>query len=296
MLHSRTLEAFLTVAEELHFGNAARRLHVSQPPLSQQIRRFEQEIGTPLFTRTTRSVKLTPAGAVLFKKAKQLVVDGQAAILATRRCAEGDSGQLTIGFTSTAAYQLLPKLLAGYHAHHPDIGLTLKEDLSTNLITMLAEDRIDLALLRRPAAVSHEALVFTRVSREAMCVAIPGNHPYAALASIEPEKLHGLPFIGFSADAALYFRERIQSIFAHFQIQPRIVHESVMPTLLSLVEAGMGLALVPASASSLRPGGLRYLPLVDEENIAAIDLFCAQRWNDENPAIKAAYSILSNSD
>ncbi|KAA0911905.1 LysR substrate-binding domain-containing protein [Pusillimonas sp. ANT_WB101] len=123
-----------------------------------------------------------------------------------------------------------------------------------------------------------------------------GIHPYAALASIEPEKLHGLPFIGFSADAALYFRERIQSIFAHFQIQPRIVHKSVTPTLLSLVEAGMGLALVPASGSSLRPGGLRYLPLVEEENIAAIVLYCAQRWNDDNPAIKAAYSILSNND
>ncbi len=296
MLHSRALEAFIAVAEELHFGNAAQRLHISQPPLSQQIRRFEEEVGTPLFVRSTRSVRLTPAGVVLLKKAKQLVSDGQAAIVAARRRAAGDCGNLTIGFTSTAAYQLLPKLLAGYHARHPDIALTLKEDLSTNLIPLLAEGRIDLALLRRPAAASHESLVFTRVSREAMRVAMPQDHPYAKLESVSPDLLHAIPFIGFSAEAALYFRERIQSIFAHFQIQPRILHESVMPTLLSLVEAGMGLALVPESASNLRPSGLRFLPLRGGESIAAIDLYCAQRRFDDNPAIKTAWSILGRFD
>ncbi|RTZ47625.1 LysR family transcriptional regulator [Candidimonas sp. SYP-B2681] len=297
MLHSKALQAFIAVAEELHFGNAARRLHMSQPPLSQQIRRFEEDVGTPLFVRNTRSVSLTPAGVVLLKKAKQLVSDGQAALVATQRRAAGNSGHLTIGFTSTAAYQLLPKLLAGYHACLPDITFTLKEDLSANLITLLADDRIDLALLRRPAAVSHEALVFTCVSREAMYVAMPHEHPYAQLESIAPQLLHGIPFIGFSADSALYFRERIQSIFTHFQIQPHIVHESVMPTLLSLVEAGMGLALVPESASSLRPVGLRFLPLNDDnKNVAAIDLYCAQRRDDDNPALNAAAAILGRVD
>src|SRR5690606_14418953 len=137
MLHSRALEAFIAVAEELHFGNAAKRLHVSQPPLSQQIRRFEADVGAALFVRSTRSVRLTPAGAVLLRKARQLVADGQAAIHAAQRAAAGGSGHLSIGFTSTAAYQLLPKLLAGCHSRRPDIVLSLKEDLSTHLIEML---------------------------------------------------------------------------------------------------------------------------------------------------------------
>jgi DNA-binding transcriptional LysR family regulator len=292
ILHSRALEAFIAVAEELHFGNAAQRLHISQPPLSQQIRRFEQEIGAPLFVRSTRSVKLTPAGAVLLKKAKQLVADGETALLATRRCAAGESGSLTIGFTSTAAYQLLPRLLAGYHARHPDIAISLKEDLSTNLITLLAEEKIDLALLRRPAAASHHSLIFKRISQENMCVAIPCGHPHAKLPRIAPKKLHQAPFIGFNAEAALYFRERIESIFAHFHVQPHIVHESVMPTLLALVEAGMGLALVPESSSGLRPAGVRFRPLIDDEKVSAIDLYCAYRRDEENPAVNAAQAIL----
>lgn len=292
MLHSRALDAFIAVAEELHFGHAAKRLHVSQPPLSQQIRRFEAQVGASLFVRSTRSVKLTPAGAVLLRKARQLVADGQAAIHAAQRAAAGGSGHLSVGFTSTAAYQLLPKLLAGCHGRRPDIQLSLREDLSTHLIEMLAEEKIDIALLRRPAATGHDSLVFTRVSRENMCVALPLGHPYAGQERIAPQQLHGVPFIGFNAEAALYFRERIQSIFAHFQIQPAIVHESVMPTLLALVEAGMGIALVPGSASCLRPEGVCFRPLDDDENVAAIDLYCAQRRVEENPAVDVAREIL----
>lgn len=290
--HSRSLEAFIAVAEELHFGNAARRLHISQPPLSQQIRRFEAKVGTPLFVRSTRSVKLTPAGALLLKKARQLASEGQAALEAVRRAGTGNLESLTIGFTSTAAYQLLPRLLAAYHDSRPELAMTLKEDLSTNLINMLAEEKIDLALLRRPAAASHESLVFKKVRHESMYVAIPAQHPLAGHEKIEPRELHGIAFIGYSADTALYFKERIQSVFAHFQIQPRIVHESVMPTLLALVEAGIGLALVPGSSTALRPAGVRYRPLADDENIAAVDLYCAHRRGDDNPAVQAIDAIL----
>src|SRR5690606_5131367 len=150
----------------------------------------------------------------------------------------------------------------------------------------------DIALLRRPAATGHDSLVFTRVSRENMCVALPLDHPYAGQERIDPQQLHGLPFIGFNAEAALYFRERIQSIFAHFQIQPTIVHESVMPTLLALVEAGMGIALVPGSAACLRPEGVCFRPLADDGNVAAIDLYCAQRRVEENPAVGVIQEIL----
>src|SRR3546814_7639218 len=131
VLHSRALDAFIAVAEELHFGNAAKRLHVSQPPLSQQIRRFEAQVGAALFVRSTRSVKLTPAGAVMLKKARQLVADGQAAVHAAQRAAAGGSGHLAIGFTSTAAYQFLPMLLAGYHRRRPGIQPSLKKNIST---------------------------------------------------------------------------------------------------------------------------------------------------------------------
>src|SRR3546814_1327721 len=99
-------------------------------------------------------------------------------------------------------------LLAGYHGRRPDITLSLKEDLSTNLVEMLLEEKIDIALLRRPAATGHDSLVFTRVSRENMCVALPIGHPYSSQECIDPQQLHGVPFIGFNAEAALYFRDR----------------------------------------------------------------------------------------
>src|SRR3546814_11346382 len=113
VLHSRALDAFIAVAEELHFGNAAKRLHVSQPPLSQQIRRFEAQVGAALFVRRTRSVKLTPAGAVMLKKARQLVADGQAAVHAAPRAAAGGSGHLALGFTRPAASNFQHMLTAG---------------------------------------------------------------------------------------------------------------------------------------------------------------------------------------
>lgn len=292
ILHSRPLEVFIAVAEELHFGNAARRLHISQPPLSQQIRRFEAEVGTQLFVRSTRSVKLTPAGALLLKKARQLTNDGQLALQAVRRTANGESGSLTIGFTSTAAYQLLPNLLASYHTQRPDITLSLKEDLSSNLIKLLAEEKIDVALLRRPAASNHDSLLFTKVSQENMCVAIPNGHPFSTQEHIALQQLHGVAMVGYSAETALYFRERTESLFAHFQIQPNIVHESVMPTLLALVKAGIGVALVPESAAKLLPSGICYRPLIDAGNIAAVDLYSAQRRNDANPAVLTVYPLL----
>ncbi|HEY9278823.1 MAG TPA: LysR substrate-binding domain-containing protein [Eoetvoesiella sp.] len=291
-LLSRALHAFIAVGEELHFGRAAERLHVTQPPLSQQIRRLEDKVGAHLFVRTTRAVRLTPAGVVLLKKAQQMAADAESAMLATRRIAAGEAGNLAIGFTSTAAYQLLPKVLAGYRLWYPDVSLSLKEDVSTNLVEMLLTEKIDLAFLRRSATAAHNSMLFQRVSQENMCVAMPNTHRFAAQREVSVQELHDIPFVGFSPQATPYFRERLQRLFLHFQIQPRIMHESVMPTLLALVEAGVGVALVPESASGLRPAGVCYRPLAGAGAFAAIDLYCAQRRDEQNPAVKTVAKVL----
>jgi DNA-binding transcriptional LysR family regulator len=284
-LESRSLLAFIAVAEELHFGRAARRLHISQPPLSQQIRRFESEIGCELFVRTTRTVQLTPAGKVLLKKARQLVEYGQTAIMAARRAAIGETGSVTIGFTSTAAYQLLPRLLAGYRTHSPEVELTLYEDVSTTLIEHLLANKIDIALLRRPASAEHRPLLFRRVSQENMCLAMPAGHEFSQQEQVAVSQLHGIPLVGYSALTALYFRERLEKLFAHYNVQPKIIYESAMPTLLALVESGVGVAIVPESAASMRPTTVSYRPLAAAGGLAAIDLYYARRKDDLNPAM-----------
>ena len=148
LLDARLLNAFIAVAEERHFGRAAKRLHLSQPPVSQRVRQLEEGLGTPLFVRSTRQVALTPAGAELYRRATQLVQQAAAAEAAIKRMGEGVQGDLRLGFTRTVASQLLPRLLAHYREHKPDITLQLHEDWSAQLVAMLLSEKLDVALLR----------------------------------------------------------------------------------------------------------------------------------------------------
>jgi len=288
VLTSRALQAFMVVAEELHFGRAAQRLHISQPPLSQQIRQFEQQVGTPLFVRTTRSVQLTAAGQMLRDRARALWQDADAALAAVRRAAQGDVGTLAIGFTSSAAYKLMPAALAAYRQRYPQVEIRLTEAISSRLIDMLLTDRIDIALLRHDASYANPGIQFAPAYRENLCVALYPTHTLARQRTpIRPQQLDGVDLVGFSAAEAPYFRSRLLGYCARFGIQPRITHESMMPTLLSLVEAGVGIALVPESAARLYPEGVVYRTLADADEALAIDLYTARRPDQRSPLVQA---------
>ncbi|MNX53803.1 Hca operon transcriptional activator [compost metagenome] len=291
-LLSRAMRAFMVVAEELHFGRAAARLNISQPPLSQLIRQFEARVGTDLFVRTTRSVRLTHAGEVLLQRARRMAEDNEAALQAARRAGSGDVGKLALGFVSTAAYRVLPRALARYREAYPEVELTLCEELTGVLTEKLLDGSIDLAIFRRlPRAVEPE-LVFERVHREQMVLAIPASHPFSRLDRIPIAQLDGQPFVGFHPEGSSYFHATQTRLFREHHVRPRIVYESVLPTLLALVEAGMGLALVPESAAGLRPSGVAYRQLSGMEQAFDVDLYCARRPDNTSPTALAFARIL----
>jgi DNA-binding transcriptional LysR family regulator len=282
-LYSRQLLAFVTVAEELHFGRAAERLHMSQPPLSQLIRRFEKEVGTSLFLRTTRSVKLTPAGQILFDCSRNLIDQGNAVLIGMREVATGQRGTLTLGFTSTAAFDALPRAISAYRERYPNVQLLLHEQkTSSELWQELLAGRLDAALLRRQASMSDSGFRFMLVGREPLVVAVPARHRMASFAKVRLADLRDEPFIAFAEHKSHYFHALIGGLFERAGFKPRTVTESVLPTMLSLVEAGVGIALVPESAAMVRRGKLAFRQLRGRHTAA--ELHVALRADGTNAA------------
>lgn len=284
--HSRQLLAFMAVAEELHFGRAAQRLHVSQPPLSQQVRQFEEEAGVLLFERTTRSVRLTAAGQTLYEGLQRVVADSRAALDAARRVAAGEAGTLRLGFTSTAAYRLVPASAAPYRARYPEVHLAMEERTSNALLDGLLAGRLDLALMRKDEGAQHgKELHFEEVDREALVLALPPGHPLARRRQVPIALLEGVDFIGFAPATSLYFHTLLADLFLRNGVRPRVVMESVLPTLLALVESGIGAAIVPASVRRLRPDGVAYRPLAAPHGMPSV-LYAVYRAPPANPAVQ----------
>lgn len=290
-IYSKQLLAFMAVAEELHFGRAASRLHVSQPPLSQQVRQFEEEIGVPLLARTTRQVKLTAAGQMMLDGMQALLADTAALVTAAQRVAAGEAGLLRLGFTSTAAYRLVPLVVGAYHAAYPDVQLSMEENTSAVLLDKLLHDRIDVALMRLNEDMPHEELRVELSDKESLVVALPTAHTLATRRRIPLGLLEGQPLIGFARTSSQYFHTLLSDIFEKHGIAPTYVMESVLPTILALVEAGIGIAIVPASVKELRPNGVAYRPLVSPTPTPSL-LYVVHRKTTTNPAVAAFVRIV----
>ena len=258
---------------------------MTQPPLSQQIRQLEAALGTELFSRTTRSVQLTVAGSVLLDRARQLLADSDATEHAVVRAGRGEVGTLALGFPHSAAYRLLPRAIASYKSRYPEVGIDLREMLSSDLIAGLRSRRLDVALVRASATMLGADLECSVVSREEMLLVIPRTHSLALLDVVPVKLLEGLPFIGFTAAGSRYFRETLEKIFTAGQVRPVMAHESVLPTMLALVEAGLGVALVPASVSGMRSEQLVYRPVTGAGEASIVLLHCVRRIDNDNPAV-----------
>lgn len=292
---SRNLLAFVAVAEELHFGRAAQRLHISQPPLSQQIRQFEQEIGAPLLVRTTRSVQLTPAGRLLLERARQLMAEADAALHAVRRHARGDEGVLTLGFTHSTVYRVLPRALQAFREAFPDVVLQLRQLTSDVLVEDVRHGRLDVALLRFSASMDGTDLQTRVVTHDPMVLVLSLGHPLAALPRVPVQSLQGLPWVGYEPQGARYFHELEARVLASAQVQPHVQYHSLLPTLLALVEAGMGAALVPASAVQGVAGRFEWRELALPEGCAPLDAVLSCVWSADNcnPVVQRFLSCLS---
>ncbi|HEY4541140.1 MAG TPA: LysR family transcriptional regulator [Noviherbaspirillum sp.] len=280
-LELRQLRYFVAVAEENHFGRAAARLHMTQPPLSQAIQSLEAALGTPLFARTRRSVALTAAGAALLPEARRLLQQAAALPELARRAASGTSGTMSLAFVSTVDYGVLPPLLREFRERYPQVQIELREATSNVQEEDLLQGRIDAGLVIPPlAAHAKSALDYLTVTSEPLVLAVPegllGKRKSASLAQVA-----GMPLIIFPRRIAPAFHDTILGCFRDAGLTPRIGQEAIqMQTIVGLVSAGMGIALVPQSVSNLQRPGVEYKKLPETDVLVDTGL----AWRRDNPS------------
>jgi DNA-binding transcriptional LysR family regulator len=280
----RHLRYFVAVAEELHFRRAAERLHVSQPPLSQQIRQLEAELGVTLFERNRRRVELTAAGVALLGEARQILAAVEHAGDLTRRVARGEAGALAIGFVGSAMYGRLPDVVREFHAARPSVRLRLRELPTGESLEALADGRIDVAVVR-PAQVDSE-LEIDVVQREDVVAALPEGHRLAASGTVDLAQLGGEAFVLLARREAPGLHGSLAAAMDRDHVAPAEVQEvSELRTVLGLVSAGVGVSLVPASVAAAERSGVVFRPLTGPA--PTVELALAWRRGDASPVVAA---------
>lgn len=269
MLSLKRLRAFVILAEELHFGHAAARLNITQPPLTLAIRELEAELGAELFIRTKRSVALSAAGTALLPEARALLAQAARLPATARAAAAGEAGELNLAFVSIVDYSFLPDLLRDYTGAYPGVRVDLREATTDVQLADLLARRIDCGILlgpigeALPRGLGADELAYQRLTTEGLAIALPESHPKAAgtgplaLAGLAREQLVCIP-----RQVAPRLYDAILGACAAAGFSPRIAQEAIqMQTIISLVAAGIGMALVPESIMSLRRPGVRYRKL-----------------------------------
>jgi DNA-binding transcriptional LysR family regulator len=283
MFEISQLRCFVAVAEELHFGRAAERLNMTQPPLSRQIRLLEHHVGTQLLDRNSRAVRLTAAGRAFFPEAARILRMAGEAAAAARRVAKGEQGSLAIGFTAAFGYGLLPEVVRRLRERVPGIALTLKELVTMSQLEALDAGQLDLGLMRPHAG--HGELDTVLLAAESLMLAIPERD-----AGLWPERptldcLHGKPFLMYSPYEARYFYQLLSSCFDAAGVMPDIVeHVGQIHTMLALVSSGVGAALIPEAATRLQFNGI-LLRKVATEPADPVEMVCAYRRDNDNPIL-----------
>jgi len=253
------VRCFVAVAEELHFGRAAERLRMTQPPLSRQIQKLERAVGAQLLERDNRNVELTAAGSAFLAEARRMLGLADSAGEQARRIQAGSAGTVRIGFTATAAFGVLAPLLNVVGDAHPDIDLDLYEMVTKEQIAGLLRGELDLGLARPPFDTT--TFASRLLHREALLLAAPAGHPLARLQRpVVPDDLANVPLIMHTPTEARYFYDLVVRLIPI--TDQHVVHSvSQVLTMLWLVAAGRGVAFVPASATRLKIDGLSYLPI-----------------------------------
>jgi DNA-binding transcriptional LysR family regulator len=263
----RHLRYFVAVAEERHFGRAAARLHMAQPPLSQQIKALEAELGVQLLRRTTRKVDLTDAGEAYLQRARALLAGVDEAGFEARLVAAGTIGRLTIGCVGSATYSLLPRLVRGLGAELPGIDFAFQgEMLVPDQVRSLGDGTVDIALLRPPI---HDASLTIEVLRhDRLVVALAADHPLATRERLRVADLEGHDLVVHTERRGAVMYNVVVDLCRCAGFEPRFRAEvSETSTLLTLVAGGLGVAIVPEPVTSLTLAGVTYLPLAGDRTI-----------------------------
>jgi DNA-binding transcriptional LysR family regulator len=285
----RHLRYFIAVAEEMHFGRAAERLCIAQPPLSQQIQQLERELGFLLFHRTQRRVQLTEAGVMFLDEARQALANLEKAAQAGRRIARGEAGWLGVGFVGTATYAVLPAVLAAFREQYPAVELVLRELVTAKQAQALREKRIHVGLARPSPA--EDDITSEPLMAEPLLAALPETHPLAKIESLALIALAAEPFILFPRFPKPSYADFVIATCEQGGFQPRVAQEAAeMQTAISLVAAGMGVTLVPACVQRLQREGMVYRPL--DPPTPMTELSAVYRSNDDSPVLHAFLHVL----
>ncbi|MFB4299176.1 LysR substrate-binding domain-containing protein [Actinomadura sp. NTSP31] len=286
----RHLRYFVAVAEELHFGRAAERLNMAQPPLSQAIRRLESDLGVELLHRSTRRVDLTDAGRGYLARARRILGEVDEAAHEARRIAAGAVGHLTIGCVGSATYSLLPALSRGLSLELSGVDFSFRgEMLVPDQAAALRTGAIDLALLRPP--IADLSLTVLPLRRDRLVVAVPADHPLAALPRIGVTDIAHADLIVHSADRRSVMYDVVLGLFRDAAAEPRIRHEvGETSTLVTLVAGGLGVAVVPEPVTALALDGVVFRPLV--RPAVSVDLALAHRTDRTETHLARAVAVV----
>lgn len=256
----RLLRYFVAVAEERHFGRAAERLRMAQPPLSQQIRKLEQELGAELVDRSCRPIALTEAGQAFFVEARLCLVHAERAFAAARRAAAGHLGQVRIGAMQAAVSGVLSHVIREHQRSHPDVALEVVDLGTFEQVHQLVEHRLDIGFLRGP--IDDASLTVEPLLDDPLMAVLWDDHPLASEERLPPSALSDQPTLLWTRAAAPTVYADTVELFRRHQLDPRIVDESPrVESVLALVAAGLGIAFLPTSFVNLGRRGVRFVPL-----------------------------------
>ena len=281
-MNLRQLRYFIAVAEELHFGRAAERLHVSQPPITRQIQALEETLGAQLFLRTPRGVELTQAGALFLDEARNIAALLEQAADRVHRAAEGSLGRLDIAIFGTAILSLIPRIILEFKRRYPAVKIVMHAQDKLGQIAGLQNRSLDLGFNRMLAP--QPGLVIEELSTEPLLAVLPDPGPWSGRKSIALHELSGEPMLLFPASRAQGFVEMVTGLCHEVGFAPnvaQVVGDGL--TAMALVAAGFGVCLVPQSITSVRMDGVICLPLEDPPKSARVDISCIYCEGDSSP-------------
>jgi DNA-binding transcriptional LysR family regulator len=286
----RHLKYFVAVAEELHFSRAAERLHIAQPPLSQQIKALEGELGVKLLERTRRKVELTPAGRLFLDEARLTLKQAERAQRIAVEVEQGVRGRLRIGFVTSASYSILPIVIRRFRRENPFIDLELAEMTPSQQLHAVEHREIDAGILRPP--VGHTCLILDTVLEEPMVVALPVEHPKARQKAVDLKALAEDAFVMFPRHHGPGINDVIMQACHDVGFVPNVSYEpNEMQTILAYVAGGLGISLVPQSLSSFHRGSIAYRPLRGRR--IRLQLGLLKRADDQSVSLQRFHELCS---
>ncbi len=288
----RQLYVFAVVAEERHFGRAAIRLGISQPPLSQQIKKLETQIGHLLLQRDTRSVQLTEAGAVLLALARKLLEDVSEGIVRTKRAGNGEAGSLNLGFTATTALQMIPKILTALRQALPDVHIALFELLPDPLTEALDTEKVDLAIGRE--IIDIDKFDAVTLFKEPYVAVLPAQHRYAAAAGkLKLKTLRDENFILFPRDQASRNADKVEQMCREAGFTPRMMQQAPgWQTAVTFVGSGLGITILPSCVRSFKLPNVTYK---DIETSVTSTIYLIRRGNDRRRLVDQVFRVAQKS-